>query len=147
MRGVSELVAFLVLMGAVTVVFTSALIIIPQYFQQYNRVAMQASQAVSLSGLRTEAVLVRQCSTTHCSLIILLYNSEADPTRVNYYVYCESSDGLRSQFVGREENVVVYGGSRHVKVYQNIPKSSIADMVCYLVVEEPNLLVYKVVET
>ena len=145
MRAVSELVALLVLVGATAVALASALIIVPQYFQQYNRVALQASQAVSLSGYRTESVLVRHCSASHCSLIVLVYNTEANPTRVSYHIYCEASDGRGKHFVGKEEGVVIQGGGRYAKAYQNIPRSAIDGAACYLIVEEPNLLTYKTV--
>jgi len=143
MKAVSEVIAMLVLLVAIVVAFVASMIVIPEYFGAYNRVAKQASQSQILEGSQTSASISRHRGGY---ITIVIYNSGDGAVRVNYYVECVNYTTKATYFVGKGENIVISPGSTYQRVYR-VSESDIANKVCYLTVEEPNLLIYKVLES
>jgi len=142
MRGISEIVSMMVLLVAVAVAFITVLVVVPKYFATYNAVAMKASFSQTLEGFQTASSLSRYKSQY---LVVLIYNYGSTPIRVNYYVECINPNNTAIRcFAGKKEGVLISPSSTYQMVLSNSCRS---DMVCYLVVEEPNLLIYKVLES
>jgi hypothetical protein len=134
----------MVLVAALTVAFASVLVVVPRYFETYNRMAMQASYSQELQGFLTSASLSRYSAGNGYVITIVIYNNGDDPVTVSYSITCEGPSG--SYFVGKRDNVVISPHSEHHQVFI-VSKSAISGMVCYATVEEPNLLIYKVLES
>jgi len=142
MRSISEVISMLVLVVAVTVAFVTVLVVVPKYFATYNAVAMRASYSQTLEGFQTTASLSRYKSYY---LVVLIYNYGSLPVKVNYYIECVNPNNTVNRcFAGREEGISISPGGTYQRVITNSCRS---DMICYLVVEEPNLLIYKVLES
>lgn len=136
-RGVSELVALLLLLGVATLSFLSAIYLVPAYFSSYAAMGLEASYGIKLPGIYTDSNLKR----VGTNLIVFIYNHGNQVITINYRVTCMTSSGSTVE-VGSENGVYIGRGSLFVKVYQNAPQG-----VCFLVVEEPGLIIYKVVES
>jgi len=144
-RAASEVVSLLVLLAAVTASFVAILVLVPRYFATYNRVAVEASQSQLLEGYQTTASLSRYKGGQYLSLMI--YNAGDKMIKVNYYVECvDPKSASQRYFVGKEEGIFISPGYTYQKVY-SVSSTNINNKVCYLVVEEPNLLIYKVLES
>ncbi|MEM4863158.1 MAG: hypothetical protein QW706_08290 [Candidatus Nezhaarchaeales archaeon] len=135
-KGISELVALLMLVGVTSAVFLAILYVVPAYFRSYAAMGVEYGYRLTSVGVSTNGHLKRVGS----QLVVFVYNYGDRPTTVSYRVTCTS--GGTSTYVGGEDNVYVGRNSLYVKVYSNAPAG-----VCYLVVEEPNLVIYKVVES
>lgn len=135
-RGVSEVVSVLLLAGVTAVAFVAIMYVVPSYFARYLSMGADVASNLALYGIFTDGHLKRVGSR----LVVFVYNHGDRVVAVDYTVFCETPSG--SVTVGVERGVVIGRGSLHVKVYPNAPSR-----VCYLVVEEPNLVTYKVVES
>lgn len=138
MRGISEIVSMLVLLGATMVAFIGTLVVVPQYFQRYDEIAMQASYSQELPGYQTTASLAK---ASGAYLIPIIYNNGDKSVKISFYIYCENS--TKHIIVVKQSNVLIPPHRLYTKVFHADAKG----MVCYLVVEEPHLLIYKVSET
>ncbi|MEM4854737.1 MAG: hypothetical protein QXE75_04890 [Sulfolobales archaeon] len=135
-RGVSELVAVLMLIGATSAAFLTVLYVVPAYFRSYIAASVEHSFRLTSIGISTEGHLKR----IGTRLIVFIYNHGDSPLVVGYRVTCTSRGA--SSYVGGEDSVYIGRNNLYVKVYDNAPPG-----VCYLIVEEPNLVIYKVVES
>ncbi|MEM4583988.1 MAG: hypothetical protein QW611_03345 [Ignisphaera sp.] len=135
-RGISELVALLILIGVTSLVFLSILYIVPAYFRRYTSLATEYGFKIFSTGVSTDGHLKRVDS----KLIVFIYNYGNHPITVSYRVTC-ASDRTHT-YIGGENNVYIGRNNLYVRIY-----SSTAPGVCYLVVEESNSIIYKVVES
>ncbi|MEM2195963.1 MAG: hypothetical protein QW290_02640 [Sulfolobales archaeon] len=140
-RGVSELVALLILLGALTAVFVSLTSILPRYLQSYWRMSVEAGFSEGIGSLETDAFLTRVPCYGNTCFILSIFNNADTPTTVKYWVVCSSIVITKN-----EDGIKVMPGDAHVKVIQ-VSTASVSDSVCYLVVEEGNSLIYKVLES
>lgn len=145
-RSVSEIISYLVLFVATVIAFSVVLVVVPRFFSVYSAVALKASYSQSLEGYQTSASLSRADRPGQTYITVIIYNGGVDPVRVNYYVECVRSDTSAKYFVGKEENVLITADSTYYRVY-TVSSGAVSGYICYLTVEEPNLLLYKVVES
>ncbi|MEM4619550.1 MAG: hypothetical protein QXE70_04420 [Ignisphaera sp.] len=134
MRGTSELFAILILTGVTTITFLASLYILPTYLKNYISIGMGHSLNTTLLGVSTDGHLKRIDS----QLIVFIYNHGDNPITINYRVICTSE----STYIVGEDNVYIDKNKLYVKTYNNVPIG-----ICYLIVEEPNIIIYKVVES
>jgi len=141
-KAISEIIAFLVLLGALTVAFTATLIIIPKYFSTYNSIALQAGYSQDLQGYQTSGSLTRTRLPYGYVLTVIIYNNAEREIKVNYIIVC------RDKTIGGEKNILIPPRSIYRKVFPYYSSGETEESdICYLVVEEPGLLVYKVLES
>lgn len=145
MRVISETISFLILLGVLTVAFISTLVVVPKYFLLYNEVAEQASSSIHLQGYSTSATLTRCETGSSYTLYVLIHNSGEKPVRVNYVVVCE--DDEITVRVGEKEGIILQPGEVYGDVIRVENKELIESKLCFLIVEEPNILIYKVLES
>ncbi|MEM1672823.1 MAG: hypothetical protein QXL19_05805 [Ignisphaera sp.] len=134
MRGISELFAVLILVGVTSITFLAMLYILPAYLKNYISISMRHSLNTTLLGVSTDGHLKRIDS----QLIVFIYNHGDNPITINYRVICVSEP----PYIDGEDNVYIDRNNLYVKTYNNVPIA-----ICYLVVEEPNIIIYKVVES
>lgn len=134
-RFVSDAVAVIVLIAAVVASFAVAGVVAPRYLSQYAGIGMQVGAELRSSGIQTEAQLVRAGDR----LVVLLYNFGEAPVAVSYYVLCNSTDGY----------FLVSSGSATVRPgeVRSLVVRGTGSPPCYLLVEESNVVTYKVLES
>lgn len=147
MRAVSEIISLVLLIAATSVAFLMTIVVVPRFFAAYNAVAVGASYSQMLEGYQTSASLSRVDQSGQSYLTVIIYYGGDSSTSVNYYVECVKSGSQERYFVGKEENVYIDTVNRlYTRVYK-VSSSAISGYVCYLTIEEPHLLVYRVVES
>lgn len=134
-RGISEVVSVLLLLGVTALSFVVIMYVVPSYFGNYLRIGLDATLDMPLRGLSTDGHLKRVGKT----LVVMVYNHGAEPVEISYTVFCKRTSDSTTVDIGK---TVVRGGSLFTKVYQDAPSG-----ICFLVVEEPNLITYKLVES
>lgn len=136
MRTISESISYLVLLGALAIAFAATLVVVPRYFSTYSNVAVQAAYSQELQGYQTSASLTRVRLPGRYALIVIIYNNGDSDIRVSYNVVCGD------RHIGGEEDRVVPSRDIYVNTFRIYTEDT-----CYLVVEEPGILIYKVVES
>lgn len=130
------MVSTLLLVGATALSFIAIMYVVPAYFSSYLAMGTDAASSVQLFGVSTDGHLKRVGSR----LVVFIFNHGDSPVTVSYTVYCLQAG--TSTTVGGESGVLIGRSSLFTKVYSPAPTG-----VCFLVVEEPNAITYKVVES
>lgn len=142
MRSISEAVAYLVLLGALAVASAIALTIVPRFFQAYSHVAAEVAHSLHLPGYATAASLTRVelPGSDYTALTVIIYNGGSTPVKVSYTITCNG------RYIGGERDITIPAHKVYHKVYK-VRGETVEGKTCHLTVEEPNLLVYRVVES
>ena len=141
-RGVSEVISVLALIGALTFVLAALLIIMPRAFSVYSDMATAVALTSDIPGYQTAASLSRIGYGGSTVFVIIIHNYGQTPVTVTYSIYCETVYQSLVRVGG--QSMTIPPGSTRVGVH---PTYSSVVKPCYAVVEEPNLLMYKVVES
>jgi preprotein translocase subunit SecG len=141
-RGVIESLSMLVLLGVVVVTMLVAFVLLPQYYNAYNSVALISSYSQSLQGIRTSATLTRVPMFSSYVLSVIIYNYGDSQVSVKYAIDCH---GYGEYYTGMYD-AIIQPYSIYSQTY-SVDKQVLDSVVCYLVVEEQGLTAYRVMET